>query len=470
MNIFIDALISNNDSLENFVEKDELLLSQNLGITYKNIKHKFLIGNDIPDSLRSKLQSRQTAINKNIYRLDETFSFLEIEVPDYNFLRKYYFKNNKLISSEKYHSEKWKVLESRYFIFHISDENLTNPYAIEMLDTVLADFISKLNISRDKLNGKKIHYFLCRDENEIEILTGYKSRGMCNLAYDYIISTYNNHYHELIHLLINLKLKEANLFVHPLLQEGFAVYLGGRGGIAPITLMNAGSFMLKTKFVNIKDFFSRNGFIKEDPSVSYPVAGLYTMFLFSKLKLDDYINLYKENSFDNPEMNSDWQFVPIMPEESWDAFLTDYYNKYPVENSLEPDGDFNSANIIYNDKGVEISFRNGSYHILADTDFLIKDTVNVGSYVSNKFKEFYPQSVYDKEHYLVKVSIGEISVYDLFINTLILQYSYGFDPLNRNIKQVNGKYSFCISANAPVSRIFAENEFTVSKIKSNNQY
>ncbi|MCZ7612273.1 MAG: hypothetical protein M5T52_01650 [Ignavibacteriaceae bacterium] len=46
------------------------------------------------------------------------------------------------------------------------------------------------------IQKEKLIYILCKDENEIEKLTGYKARGMGNLAYDYVITTYNCHYHE----------------------------------------------------------------------------------------------------------------------------------------------------------------------------------------------------------------------------------------------------------------------------------
>ncbi len=444
---FVEALIAGSESIVDYVDRDEMLESQRLGITYRKAKHKFLIGKSIPDSLRILLQNGDKELNLNVSRLDNIYTLLELSSPGSGFSQKYYFKNKGLISSEKYFSRNWTVIESKYFIFHVSEANLTNTYAVDLMDKTFLSFAAALDMVENPLSGSKINYFLCRDEEEIENLTGYRSRGMCNLAYDYIVSTYNSHYHELVHLLINLKLKEAPLYVHPLIQEGLAVYLGGRGGVASKVLIDAGVFMLKNNFMVIDDFYSTNSFAREDASVSYSAAGLYTFYLLSKLETDEYIKLYKDYGFDDPQSENDRVFVPLFSKDDFETFLEKYTSNKSPGISVNPEAEFNPAGIIFDEQDIKISYNNNTFYILSNTDFLIKDTAVHGAYISNKFKEFYPRAVYGGEHYLVRVNRNEISIYDLLTNTLIEQFTPGFDLQRREVKESKGMYSFSVSNN-----------------------
>jgi hypothetical protein len=142
------------------------------------------------------------------------------------------------------------------------------------------------------LKKEKIIYILCKDEDEIEKLTGYKARGMFNLAYDYVISTFNCHYHELLHLLMNYKLKNIPPYTHSFLQEGFAVSFGGRGGKEPEVILNLGCFIAESKFLEYKELLSLDKFRNFDVSMSYPLSGLYNNFIISNFGIDNYLKLY----------------------------------------------------------------------------------------------------------------------------------------------------------------------------------
>ena len=48
------------------------------------------------------------------------------------------------------------------------------------------------------------------DENEVESITGFKAKGIAMLGSDEIVTSYQTHFHEVAHLLINFKLKTWN--------------------------------------------------------------------------------------------------------------------------------------------------------------------------------------------------------------------------------------------------------------------
>ena len=52
---FIGSLISNSTDLEKYVDKTELTISKRLGISYREVTHKFLISNDIDPLLKKEI-------------------------------------------------------------------------------------------------------------------------------------------------------------------------------------------------------------------------------------------------------------------------------------------------------------------------------------------------------------------------------------------------------------------------------
>jgi hypothetical protein len=146
------------------------------------------------------------------------------------------------------------------------------------------------------LAREKLIYVLCKDEDEIERLTGYRTRGMYLLPYDYVVTTYSCHYHELLHQLINFKLRSLPLYTHPFLQEGFAVAFGGRGGVAPQTIFQSGVFLNKSGFADYRELFVASDFLQQDASMTYPLSGLYVRFLFERFGTQRFLELYRAYS------------------------------------------------------------------------------------------------------------------------------------------------------------------------------
>jgi len=263
---------------------------------------------------------------------------------------------------------------------------------------------------------------------------------MCNLAYDYLITTFNCHYHELLHLLINYKLKNLPLYTHPFLQEGFAVALGGRGGKEPEVILNLGCFLEKSGFPSYKDLLNSNNYKSNDASMSYPLSGLYNDFLLKEISIEKYLKLYLKFSSSN-NITSTISTSDLPAEEDWLNFL----NEYPDNERIKLDFDKN-----YLEKSVEhpaftISRQDDYYLFSTMENLLFSDSDNDGKYQSKIFNELFPNSIYNGEKYLLRVNDTEIDVYNLYTNNLIANYASGFTINMKPVPKENGYYKFLLN-------------------------
>ncbi len=311
----------------------------------------------------------------------------------------------------------------------------------------------QLNYSQAELEliqKHKIIYILCRDEKEVERLTGYAARGMYNLAYDAIVTSYNVHYHELMHLMINYKLKYLNLFTHPFLLEGFATAFGGRGGLHSRVLMQMGSFLTISNFLDIEELFSYSGFAGNDPSLSYAASGVYAYFLINEIGIDSFLTIYKKYSgafedirkmeLDINELPSADKFYHFLAEFNFEFIKPERRN----EKSLEIHRD--SVNIIY-------EYMDKYYFVLSGS-LLLKTESVVNNYKSKKFDEFNFGFEYLGERYLISANEAEISVYDLFTNNLILSCIQSFQKDLKPFIKTEDRYEFSIPKHFFIDVIF----------------
>jgi hypothetical protein len=441
---FINALINESDSLEYFVLPEELAISKRLGIQYEGVKNKFLISYDIPAEIIKDIKNRKINYNIDIQNIDDEYSILNFVVSSKNYKTKYYFKNEYLISPPYFCFNDWQVIESEHFTFYVSKPEFFNQYSIDMLEKFIVEMFSVMHYTKEEiqhLKENKIIYILCKDEDEIEKLTDYKARGMCNLAYDYLITTYNCHYHELVHLLVNFKMKELPLYTHPFFQEGLAVALGGRGGKEPGVILNLGKFIAESGFMNYTELLNASNFKNYDASMSYPLSGFYNKFLLESISFNDYQNLYRKySSTDIPGSVISQNDLPVSS--NWKQFLNEYSN--------------NSITIDFNDEDY-IRIAENDFYYLKENDkkylvgtkgsLLISTSDKPDNLHSKIFSEFYPEREYRGEKYLVSVNESEIAVYNLYTNNLIANYVAGFTLDMKTVPNQNGFFQFCIRKN-----------------------
>lgn len=458
---FVQALIKEDDKIDSFVLPEELILSKRLNIQYDNVKFKFLISYDIEPSIKEQLLSKQLNYELRIENLQEDYSLLKLTTPGVNAFKEYYFKEDYLISPIFYYTRDWEKIESKHFRFYFSDRSLFNTYCVKKLEDFLDNVSSILNYSdkeSDHLEKTKIYYFLCRNENEIKKITGYTSRGMYNLAYDYLITTFNCHYHELMHLLINYKLKRLPLYTHPFLQEGFAVALGGRGGKEPKVILDLGVFLEQSGILHYPELLNKDEFLNHDATLSYPLSGLYNYFLLYELGIEPYVKLYLEYSNGTP--NNTMQHVSLdrLPSvESWNVFLSEYSKNKPIDIGLSKNG----MTQIYDTNSFKIFEGSTHYFFQTKDTILLSTDIPLKNYQSKKFKEVFPNHNYAGEKYLIISNTDEISVYNLYTNNLIANYAASLTVPMQKVPLNDGFIEFFIQ-----KEVFDESLSKLS-IKSN---
>ena len=154
--------------------------------------------------------------------------------------------------------------------------------------------------------------------------------------------------------------------------------------------------------------------MKEDPSISYPLAGIFSKFLLTSLSVEDYLAFYKLTTVDTTQK------------------IFDEFKKYITEYKSFRDISFFSSDDVQ-----EIS---------VDSSFFLTSKDRIENYSSTKFTELFKDKVYNGEKYYFSIDKKEINIYNLYSNELIASYvnSFADSPVDYF---VNGKYRFYISGN-----------------------
>ncbi|RPI14636.1 MAG: hypothetical protein EHM58_16030 [Ignavibacteriae bacterium] len=431
--LFIKDLI-NYEDVTSYIDKDELQRSQRLGINYTGVNNKFLISYDIDDAVKSEIKGKNTAYNINEKMLEDSYSVIEFSVPSLNYNKNFYLKDGKFISPPSYFSKNWQTKESRYFVFKISEPRLFNDYCTKKLDEFVDSMCVMLQIDesrRQQLEKEKIYYLMCKDDNEIEKLTGYKARGIFITAFDEIISTYNTHFHELSHFLINYKLQNLSLNTLPFFLEGFANAFGGRGGISNRVVLDLGVYLQKSGFITYDSLITFDKFYNEDASLTYPVAGLYNLFLFKKLGTDKYLELYKEVNGKLEDIKSfRVEKISLPGKDEFDNFLKEYEE---------------NASILVDEPKNEDEY----YKFSIDGPFFYtpEDLTNIpADYISKKYNDIFKKSPDEicKYKYGIVADSLSVSIYNFYTNDIIASYSINFSIDRIHVPFINGKYEFYV--------------------------
>ena len=441
-----NLIITNSSDISKYIYSEELEISNRFGIKYEGITNKFLIANDFALELAKNLLVNKTKYEHQLKRLDDKYSLLNIKIPSLNINKEYYLKDSVIISSFFYHTRNWKTISSDHFKFFVSDETLFNEYSIDLLEKFVNKMFDVLKFSEQQKNEiklKKIYYFLCKDEIEIHKVTGFATRGIYILAQDYIVTTYNTHYHELVHFLINFKLKELPLFTHPFLQEGLAVAFGGRGGLDAHTISEMGVFLIKSGFANYKDLLSKLDFQKTDASISYPISGLYTSFIIKRIGIEKYLALYKKYSGDLGKIFTEKIIEADLPtEQKWNLFVDSLLDQNPVK--IKDNLDFANFKLITKQKDNEIYEDKDEYVFRIKDTLLINSNERIEKYQSKLFNEHFPNRAYNSEKYLIIANQNEISIYNIYSNNLIGKYVASFSVPVKSVLMKNDFFEFAV--------------------------
>jgi hypothetical protein len=437
---FLDGLLTHPDSMDVFLDVEDLEIVRRLGVSYPEAPCKALISWDLSPQDRDRLILDGLDGQFAIEKLDDRHSRLKLFPADSTSTRSWIFRDGKLVSSILYNVRDWKQMDSPHFRFLVSDTTLFHPANIEALESFLEETASRLGMTdadMERLAREKIYYCFCSNQDEIRELTGFAARGMYVVSHDIIVSTYSAHLHELSHLLMNFKLKQPHLYTHPFFLEGFAVAVGGRGGKLPDILHQMGLSILRSGWVSVDELVDADKFYRVNASMSYPGSAVYNRFLMENLKTQDFLELYARYGGDAPSvmtMRIDQADLPS--EASW----LQYLENQPSDGAIGPGA-----------PGLESTteremFRPlpGGLHFgfaVPETS-LVFDGPPIVGYRSFLFEDFFGDRPYGGERYFIRASSAEAAVYDLFTNTMIALYASGFAENPVEIPAVDGHFLF----------------------------
>jgi hypothetical protein len=441
---FIKDLLWKTPSLASWFDEGNLAMAHRLGIEYEGTPNKQLIAYDVDAKVIGMVQAGETRYTVGIDSLDREYSRVSLTLDGIDGVKEFYFRGKHCVSPLEYLTRNWRTLEGRYFRFYLSDSTLFNSYSREHLEFFVEQIAALIGLSgaeMQTLGEKKIYYYLCKDEDEIERMTGFRVKGMANLAYDAIVTTYNAHYHELLHLLLNYKLRRLPLYTHPFLQEGFAVANGGRGGLEAEVVLPLGRFLYQTRVVELSSLLENTGFRDLDPSLTYPASGIYCKYLTREVGMERFLRLYREHSGPFGDPQTLHISVSELPDTSgW----VSYFRDSSASSSIAFDTAGVDARIMIGDSSWQIAEDSERYYFrISDVAVLPGSKVNP-SYSSKAFRDALPEKVYKGEEYLVRVTEDDISVYNLFTNNLIATYAASFAIPPRKVPRVGGKYCFSV--------------------------
>lgn len=421
---FFNSLIKGKQDITNYVDKDELLRSSRLGISYEGVTNKFLISYDIDSAVKKDITDKHLEYQTHEIEKDGEYSIVDFSVPVLAYSKDFYFKSDKFISPAAYYSRNWKEITSKYFIFRISDINYFNDYCINRLDSFVDDMADKLGFSdadKQLLQKEKIYYILCKDADEIKKVSGFDMRGQYLPAFDEILTTYNTHFHELCHFLINFKLRHLSLYTLPFFLEGFAVAEGGRGGLSANVVTGTGLFLQGEGILDYESIVTNNDFYNEDASLTYPVAGLYDQFLISKIGMKEYLELYKK-------VNGGLEFIKNigrkdieLPDKSlFEQFLDSYKLETPLYlkniSTLSKAEDMDINGKVVDADSIYVFFARNNF-----IGLIQKNETREKGYTSRLFESM-TKKKYNGEIYLVNVDSGFVKIYNCLNDELIFSY------------------------------------------------
>lgn len=439
---FFNALIFNPENISQFIHPEEIKRSGRLGIKYEDVKNKFLISFDIDESVKEKIRSKELTYSIETIILED--NFLKAVFTSENYSKEFYFYYDLFVSPAFYFTNNWKEIDGKYIKVILSSDTLFNEYSLNKLDEYIEAVLTLLKVDEQRkqlLEKEKIIYIHCRDEEEIQIVSGFNTRGIYILAFDEIISTFNTHYHEIAHLLINFKLQSLPLYTLPFLQEGFAVCTGGRGGLSRDVLLDIGFFLHHSDFIPVNSILTKNQFYTEDASLTYPVSGLYNYFLLNSYGIENYLQLYRQLSGSADFISSLALDKIMLPAENkFESFI----KNYKLKGDIYLTSDEKDYEIISKGTGYEIFEGENYYKLHVRHNLLLFEENLMQNYFSKKFDEHYPNVEYYGEKYLILASEREVNIYNLYTNNLIASYSSGFSQDNKNVPHENGFFIFYI--------------------------
>lgn len=389
--------------------------------------------------------------DKNFVKLDYSTLVGGKEVSHFYYTQKigdYYW----LVYPQDYYAREWPIRETKYFRIHYNPilEPYLNPAVLDATDRFVEKMADSLDLDKDVLKNiadKKIEYFYCDSDSTVAVITGHLTKGLLDLASNDIISANFPHFHELTHLLVNIKLQHLPLYTLPILREGIAVRYGGRWGKQATALLDLGVYLYQEQLIQLdsiltyKDFMAGSG-----ADISYPVAGLFTTFLMDKLGDKRFYELYlaasgnyeRVSGFDIEDIHN--LIASTAGEKDWLDLTLDfdrYLKKHVAEKSAAGPGAPAKGKVL---------IENGDYRVLENKEWIAFEFIDKrpdpakGNLVFGhvNFPDSNRSMLFDEQYrgelpfegyrFGVRYDQYEAGLYDYVTNQLVAKYIWGITP------------------------------------------
>ena len=354
---------------------------------------------------------------------------------------------------QDFYAAGWPVVETEYLRIHVHPdvENFLNGAVLAATDRFIRAMADTLELDSDKLDEMadlKIEYFYLPSESMFQEITGYRGKGMLDLASNDIISSTFPHFHEMTHLLVNIRLGEVPVYTLPLFREGLAVRYGGRWGKKASALLDLAVFLHREEFVVLDSLLTMDGFNSgATADLVYPLAGLFSAFVIDERGLDDYFEAYRQLSGPNDSLRAltREQVQTVICEtcsfDSWDD-ARERFEKY-MNNRLSDHIGAQPGQL----KNGKALFATDNVRVTADDDwrgfvfsydttmrapsgnFLFARDDGLDGKLSSMFEAHY-EGVEDFSGYRygVRFDKNEAGLYDYVTNELLAKYVWGITP------------------------------------------
>lgn len=472
---YFDLLVSGNlQTARDLWTSEALERAERFGITFEGIPIKA----DCASPVIRNLEEMQIHLDPPVRNYDvlEPGAYSKLHFAalvngrqiDYNYyarrLGEYYW----FIYPQDYYSRDWPVTETRFFRIHAHPDvvQFLNPVMTDAFDEFVEDMAGTLGLDKDRIEEmetKKIEYFYCDTDETVELITGHRTKGMLDLGSNDLISATFPHYHELIHLLVNIRLHTLPLYTQPVAREGIAVHFGGRWGKHPAALRDLGVFLYREQLVSLDSILTWDGFAETSGAdISYPVAGLFAEFLIDEIGLDKYFDLYVQlsGSFEEVDRQTVKDVRAIIAtacgKTDWSevvAAFESYIDKDAVKHSTTMAGLPDNGKTILEDDGYRV-LRNGDwlgfeFVARADTarpegNLLFGHDDHLDGARSALFAEHYGSEYpYEGYRWGVRYDANEAGLYDYATNRLVAKYILGISPPGDYLSDDQHRVSIC---------------------------
>jgi len=355
------------------------------------------------------------------------------------------------VFSQDCYAGEWPVIETEYFRFHINPDMMGyySPVGTKALDRFVENTADRIKLDSERrklLAEQKIDYYFCDGENEVRKITGLSTRSHYDRASDALITADFPDFYQVSKLLVDFRLQHRSYFGLPVVEEGLAIYLGGRWQRSGDVIIDFGEYILDFNLTSIDSILTKNEPAGETlADITYPIDACLADFLIARLGIDRYLDLYKDlcgdieavEKIDTDQIKS---IVAGAAETDWETFKADftaYFTDRHAHGGFIYPGRVDTDRTLIDEGGINISVSDKWLQVTcsgpADTDpganILIDRDRDLQGKNSRLFEEQYKnRQVYDGYRFGIKMDKNEIGLYDYGANQLKAKYVVSFDP------------------------------------------